>query len=81
MRNKNTTSSYHTSKSDYRNIAIPKMLHKKLAHIAIDCELSASEITTMLVEEFCNRWDRGETEIQKGIESALKILKGADNGK
>lgn len=50
QRKRYTTSKYHTS--DYRNIAIPKELHKKLAHLAIDQERSVSEIVTELVEKY-----------------------------
>lgn len=65
-RNKLTRSSYHQpgKAGDYRNVAIPVQLHKRLAHIAIDSEFSASELVTALVEEFCERWDKGETQMQ-----------------
>ena len=54
-------STYHQSKVDYRNIAIPKAIHKRLCHIAIDQEISVSEIVTMLAEKFCANIDAQES--------------------
>lgn len=42
-----------SNKADYRNIAVPKDLHRQVAHIALDHDISVSEITAALLKTFC----------------------------
>lgn len=52
---------------DYRNVSIPAVLHKRIAHVAVDTDLSISELVTSLVEELCNRFEGGKTAMQETI--------------
>lgn len=50
---------YHQGNGDYRNIAIPKLLHRRVSHIALDHDISVSEICACLVELFCVHNEKG----------------------
>jgi len=67
-RPKPAPATYHRSakpaKADYRNIAIPNTLHKEVSHIAIDADLSVSEIVTRLVRRFCSSYHVGERDAE-----------------
>lgn len=54
QRPRSAPASYHTARGDFRNIAVPKSVHRRLSHIAIDHDLSVSEIVTKLCEAFCD---------------------------